>query len=161
DALVAAMRELTSANVVTFGLGAGDVRASDVVVDDDLRAVFRLESPWGATGIALRARGEHQVANALAAAAAALAMDATLDGVARGRARATRSRVGRGRTGMIALLLSAGMAFLVALAGTPVLIRWLRAHGIGQQIRDDGPEGHVTKAGTPTMGGVMIVGAAF
>ena len=62
---------------------------------------------------------------------------------------------------MIALLLSAGMAFLVALAGTPVLIRWLRAHGIGQQIRDDGPEGHVTKAGTPTMGGVMIVGAAF
>ena len=62
---------------------------------------------------------------------------------------------------MIALLLSAGMAFLVALAGTPVLIRWLRAHGIGQQIREDGPEGHVTKAGTPTMGGVMIVGAAF
>jgi len=62
---------------------------------------------------------------------------------------------------VIALLLSAGMAFLVALAGTPVLIRWLRAHGIGQQIREDGPEGHVTKAGTPTMGGVMIVGAAF
>jgi len=91
DALVAAMRELTSANVVTFGLGAGDVRASDVVVDDDLRAVFRLESPWGATGIALRARGEHQVANALAAAAAALAMDATLDEVARGLADAELS----------------------------------------------------------------------
>ena len=61
DALVAAMRELTSAKVVTFGLGAGDVRASDVVVDDELRGAFRLESPWGATEIALRARGEHQV----------------------------------------------------------------------------------------------------
>ena len=61
---------------------------------------------------------------------------------------------------MIALLLSGGVALLVALVGTPVLIRWLQARGIGQQIREDGPEGHVTKAGTPTMGGLMIVAGA-
>ena len=58
---------------------------------------------------------------------------------------------------MIALLLSGGVALLVALIGTPLLIRRLEAWGIGQQIREDGPEGHVTKAGTPTMGGIMIV----
>ena len=49
---------------------------------------------------------------------------------------------------------------VVALVGTPLLIRWLRARGIGQQIREDGPQGHITKAGTPTMGGLAIVAAA-
>jgi phospho-N-acetylmuramoyl-pentapeptide-transferase len=45
----------------------------------------------------------------------------------------------------------------VGLAGTPLLIRWLQIRGLGQQIREDGPQGHITKAGTPTMGGLMIV----
>ncbi|MDQ1445545.1 MAG: phospho-N-acetylmuramoyl-pentapeptide-transferase [Acidimicrobiaceae bacterium] len=62
---------------------------------------------------------------------------------------------------MIALLLSGGVALLVSLVGTPLLIRWLQAQGIGQQIREDGPEGHVTKAGTPTMGGITIVAGAL
>ena len=61
---------------------------------------------------------------------------------------------------MIALLLSGGVALLVALVGTPLFIRWLEAQGIGQQIREDGPQGHITKAGTPTMGGLMIVAGA-
>ena len=58
---------------------------------------------------------------------------------------------------MKALLVAGGVALVLSLVGTPVLIRWLHARGIGQQIREDGPEGHVTKAGTPTMGGLMIV----
>ena len=62
---------------------------------------------------------------------------------------------------MIDLLVAGGVAMLLALIGTPVLIGWLHARGIGQQIREDGPEGHVTKAGTPTMGGVMIVFSAL
>jgi phospho-N-acetylmuramoyl-pentapeptide-transferase len=61
---------------------------------------------------------------------------------------------------VIALVLSGGIALLVSLIGTPLLIRWLQAQGIGQQIREDGPEGHITKAGTPTMGGLMIVAGA-
>jgi phospho-N-acetylmuramoyl-pentapeptide-transferase len=61
---------------------------------------------------------------------------------------------------VIALLLSGGVALLFALVATPLLIRWLQAEGIGQQIREDGPEGHVTKAGTPTMGGITIVAGA-
>ena len=58
---------------------------------------------------------------------------------------------------MIGLLLAGGVSMIVALIGTPVLIRWLQANGIGQPIREDGPQGHFVKAGTPTMGGVMIV----
>ncbi|MEO7517279.1 MAG: phospho-N-acetylmuramoyl-pentapeptide-transferase [Acidimicrobiales bacterium] len=49
------------------------------------------------------------------------------------------------------------MSTLVSVLGTPLVIRYFRKHGIGQQIREDGPEGHFTKSGTPTMGGVMIV----
>ncbi|HUF33372.1 MAG TPA: phospho-N-acetylmuramoyl-pentapeptide-transferase [Acidimicrobiales bacterium] len=62
---------------------------------------------------------------------------------------------------MIALLISSGVALVVSLVGTPFLITWLRAHGIGQPIREDGPSGHFTKAGTPTMGGITVVGAAM
>jgi phospho-N-acetylmuramoyl-pentapeptide-transferase len=58
------------------------------------------------------------------------------------------------------LLIASGVALLVSLLGTPLLINWLRAQGIGQQIREDGPERHLTKAGTPTMGGVTIILAA-
>ena len=58
---------------------------------------------------------------------------------------------------MIDLLVAGGIALILSLVGTPVLIGWLQAHGIGQQIREDGPQGHVTKAGTPTMGGLTIV----
>jgi phospho-N-acetylmuramoyl-pentapeptide-transferase len=39
----------------------------------------------------------------------------------------------------------------------PWLIRKLREFSIGQHIREEGPKGHQKKAGTPTMGGVLIV----
>lgn len=54
---------------------------------------------------------------------------------------------------------SGGIALWVAALGTPLLIRWLANKRIGQQIRADGPSMHLAKAGTPTMGGVAIVGA--
>lgn len=62
---------------------------------------------------------------------------------------------------MTDLLLSGGIALVFAMLGTPLLINWLRARGIGQQIREDGPELHYSKAGTPTMGGVAMIGAAI
>jgi len=61
---------------------------------------------------------------------------------------------------VISLLIAAGAAFMVALVGTPLLIGVLRARGMGQPIRDEGPRGHASKAGTPTMGGLVIVGAS-
>jgi phospho-N-acetylmuramoyl-pentapeptide-transferase len=63
---------------------------------------------------------------------------------------------------VIGLLISGGVAFAIAILGTPLLIRVLRARDIGQLIRDDGPftHPHAAKAGTPTMGGIALVGAA-
>ena len=54
---------------------------------------------------------------------------------------------------------SGGIALWVAVLTTPFLIRWLLKNNIGQQIREDGPQVHIAKAGTPTMGGICIVGA--
>lgn len=61
---------------------------------------------------------------------------------------------------MVALLLAAGLAGLTSIVGTKLLMDWLIAHNVGQPIHEDVPEGHTVKAGTPTMGGVAIVGAA-
>ncbi len=61
---------------------------------------------------------------------------------------------------MVALLIAGATALMFAILGTPILIRSLQARGIGQQIRDDGPAGHFSKAGTPTMGGITMIGAA-
>lgn len=58
---------------------------------------------------------------------------------------------------MIALILSGGIAAAITLFGMPLFIRFLRTRGIGQPIRDDGPQAHLAKAGTPTMGGVVMM----
>jgi phospho-N-acetylmuramoyl-pentapeptide-transferase len=64
---------------------------------------------------------------------------------------------------VIALLVAVGIAFMLSILGTPILIRILQRRGIGQLIRDDGPfeHPHAEKAGTPTMGGIAIVGSAL
>ncbi len=61
---------------------------------------------------------------------------------------------------MTRLLSAAALSMVVSLLGTKALIVWLTRLRIGQPIRDDGPEGHQTKAGTPTMGGLAIVAGA-
>ncbi|MBE1295614.1 MAG: phospho-N-acetylmuramoyl-pentapeptide-transferase [Rhodobacteraceae bacterium] len=58
----------------------------------------------------------------------------------------------------------AGGAFMTALVfgflfGRPLINVLRKRQGKGQPIRDDGPEAHLSKAGTPTMGGLLIVGA--
>jgi phospho-N-acetylmuramoyl-pentapeptide-transferase len=59
------------------------------------------------------------------------------------------------------ITLRAVMATLTALAislvAGPLVIRRLTAYKIGQAVRDDGPKSHLTKAGTPTMGGALIL----
>jgi phospho-N-acetylmuramoyl-pentapeptide-transferase len=59
---------------------------------------------------------------------------------------------------MLGLGDSGGIALLVSILLTPILLRWLRSQGIGQPIREDGPASHSAKAGTPTMGGIAILG---
>ena len=54
-------------------------------------------------------------------------------------------------------ILAALTALMVGLFCGPITIRWLKGLQIGQMIRDDGPQTHLSKAGTPTMGGVLIL----
>lgn len=51
-------------------------------------------------------------------------------------------------------------AFIVAVACGPYLVAWLRRLKFGKRIREEGPQSHAGKAGTPTMGGWLFVGAA-
>jgi phospho-N-acetylmuramoyl-pentapeptide-transferase len=54
-------------------------------------------------------------------------------------------------------ILAALTALIVGLFLGPVMIRWLVKLQIGQSVRDDGPKSHLSKKGTPTMGGVLIL----
>jgi phospho-N-acetylmuramoyl-pentapeptide-transferase len=59
---------------------------------------------------------------------------------------------------VIEALLIGGVAFVLALiAGRPV-VRLLRSFNVGKAISEDGPSSHLVKAGTPTMGGLLIWG---
>lgn len=58
---------------------------------------------------------------------------------------------------MARALLLAAAAFALTLLVGRWWVRFARNHQLGKQIRVDGPESHITKMGTPTMGGVMIV----
>jgi phospho-N-acetylmuramoyl-pentapeptide-transferase len=51
-------------------------------------------------------------------------------------------------------------AFVVALAAGPIFIPMLTKMKFGQMVRDDGPQSHLKKTGTPTMGGIIIIVAA-
>lgn len=57
---------------------------------------------------------------------------------------------------MISMLVAAAVSFVVTVLVTPLAIRFLRAHNIGQFIREE-VEGHLHKHGTPTMGGLVMI----
>jgi phospho-N-acetylmuramoyl-pentapeptide-transferase len=54
---------------------------------------------------------------------------------------------------MLAVLTALVISFIIG----PIMIRKLTAYKIGQSVRDDGPQTHLAKAGTPTMGGALIL----
>jgi phospho-N-acetylmuramoyl-pentapeptide-transferase len=58
---------------------------------------------------------------------------------------------------MARALLLAAAAFALTLVTGGFWVRWLRANGIGKKIRVEGPQSHIVKTGTPTMGGVIIL----
>jgi phospho-N-acetylmuramoyl-pentapeptide-transferase len=68
---------------------------------------------------------------------------------------------GRGAARLKTIIVAGAVALLIALLGTPLLIRLMRRHGYGQPIRIEGPKSHETKRGTPTMGGAVFVIAAL
>ncbi|MCG5103576.1 phospho-N-acetylmuramoyl-pentapeptide-transferase [Oceanobacillus alkalisoli] len=55
------------------------------------------------------------------------------------------------------LIMTIGISFLITVLFSPLFIPFLRRLKFGQSIREEGPESHQKKTGTPTMGGIMIV----
>lgn len=83
DPQVSRMDTRTDARVVTFGMSPGaQMHATDIVLDAEARAAFVLHTPNGSVPVRLAVHGEHQVSNALAAAAVALECGADLDTIA-------------------------------------------------------------------------------
>ncbi|MDT4912273.1 MAG: phospho-N-acetylmuramoyl-pentapeptide-transferase [Pseudonocardiales bacterium] len=60
---------------------------------------------------------------------------------------------------MKTILIAAVFALLTSILCTPMVVVYFRRRGFGQEIRIDGPQTHLVKRGTPTMGGVAIIGS--
>jgi UDP-N-acetylmuramoyl-tripeptide--D-alanyl-D-alanine ligase len=91
DARVAKMATIAAGTVLLFsaaGERGADITAASVELDEDLRPLFRMQTPWGAIDVRLAARGAHAVINGLAAAGAALALGVSLQDTAEGLSRA-------------------------------------------------------------------------
>jgi phospho-N-acetylmuramoyl-pentapeptide-transferase len=58
---------------------------------------------------------------------------------------------------MARVLIGGTAALLICIFLSPKFIEFVRAREFGQHVRDDGPQGHLAKAGTPTMGGVIML----
>jgi phospho-N-acetylmuramoyl-pentapeptide-transferase len=61
---------------------------------------------------------------------------------------------------MAKVILAAILGMLIAIAAGPKFIKFLRENELGQHIREEGPESHRVKQGTPTMGGLLFIIAA-
>ena len=168
DRRVAAMAGRTSARVLTYG-EAGEVRAEGVGTDDELRPSFRLCSPWGAADVRLAVRGAHQVGNALAAAAAALACGVPIEAAAAGLGQAVlsplRMDLRRTATGAVVLndaynanptSMAAALHALVALPGPG---RRVAVLGPMAELAD-APAAHAGVAALAASLGVELVPAA-
>jgi phospho-N-acetylmuramoyl-pentapeptide-transferase len=57
------------------------------------------------------------------------------------------------------ILIAAVVSLLSSILCTPLVVAYFRRRGFGQEIRSDGPQSHLIKRGTPTMGGVAIIGS--
>ena len=72
----------------------------------------------------------------------------------------TRGRRGEPVRVMARVLVAALIAMVIAILAGPWFISFLRRNEFGQHVREEGPQNHVVKQGTPTMGGLLIVAAA-
>ena len=60
---------------------------------------------------------------------------------------------------MKTILIAALVSLIASILCTPLVVAYFRRRGFGQEIRSDGPQTHLVKRGTPTMGGVAIIGS--
>jgi UDP-N-acetylmuramoyl-tripeptide--D-alanyl-D-alanine ligase len=170
DPLVARMAERTPARVLRYGVDATagdiDVTAMAVTVDAELRPSFELRSPWGSTSVRLPVAGLHQVGNALAASAAALASGVSVEDVATGLAAATvspwRMEVRRAPSGAVII----NDAYNANPASTEAALRSLEALparrriavlGVMAELGDAGPAEHQRMASLAGELGIEVI----
>ncbi|MCU0310250.1 MAG: UDP-N-acetylmuramoyl-tripeptide--D-alanyl-D-alanine ligase [Acidimicrobiales bacterium] len=166
---VAAMAAVTSARVVRYGADDSEVRATDVELDEDLRARFRLATDWGGADVHLAVRGRHQVGNALAAAAVGLVCGIDVADVAAGLGRGELSpwrmdlRTAPGGARVLNDAYNAGPASTAAALSALVALPAERFHAVlgpMAELGDDGPAEHRRIAGLATAAGVRLVAFA-
>lgn len=63
--------------------------------------------------------------------------------------------------GYLQIAIITGISFLITVVGTPLTIPLLKRIKAGQSIREEGPQSHMVKSGTPTMGGLMMIAAVL
>ena len=80
----------TRAQILTFG-EKGEIRASDIGLDAELRPSFQIETPWGREEVSLQVRGKHMIPNALAASAIGLFLNMDLSEISVGLSEGTLS----------------------------------------------------------------------
>jgi UDP-N-acetylmuramoyl-tripeptide--D-alanyl-D-alanine ligase len=166
--LVMAMASVSSARVLTFGAEASgaDVTATSVEIDDQLRPSFELQSPWGNAPVRLPIAGLHQVSNALAASAAALACGVTPDEVALGLASASispwRMEIHRTQSGAVVI----NDAYNANPASTEAALRSLSALrarrriavlGVMAELGEAGPSEHERVAALARDLGIEVI----
>ncbi|MGI8647966.1 MAG: UDP-N-acetylmuramoyl-tripeptide--D-alanyl-D-alanine ligase [Acidimicrobiales bacterium] len=101
DPVVVAMADRTNARVLRYGVGpfsdtdTVDIWASNVVLNEHGRAAFTLHTPHGSANVALALHGEHHVSNALAVAAVAIELGASLPELAQALSAAGSRSPGR------------------------------------------------------------------
>lgn len=152
--------------VLTFGK-RGEVRASEVRLDEVLRPTFRLESPWGRVEVGLAARGSHMVDNALAAAAVGCLEGVGLEDVAAGLSSASlspwRMEVVQAEAGYIVVNdaynanPTSTFAALEALAALPGKGRRIALLGLMAELGDDALASHAAVASRASELGVELV----
>jgi UDP-N-acetylmuramoyl-tripeptide--D-alanyl-D-alanine ligase len=163
--LVAAMAARTSARVLTFGRG-GDVQAHDPSVDEQLRASFRLSSPWGGAAVRLGVRGMHNIDNALAAATVGLFLGVSMEQVVVGLASSDQSpwRMDLRTAASGARVLNdaynaapASMAAALRSLASLDAVRRTAVLGVMAELGDRGPEEHRRIAGLADELGIRII----
>jgi UDP-N-acetylmuramoyl-tripeptide--D-alanyl-D-alanine ligase len=165
-----ALRNRTSASVLSFGTTSGDVRAAAIILNDLAQASFTLRTPWGDAPVQLGLSGVHMAANAAAAAAAALACGVPLDRVVEGLATAIlspwRMDVRRAPSGLIVINdaynanPTSMTAALDALAALPISGRRVAVLGLMAELDEDGPARHRAMAEHARKLGIEVVAVA-
>lgn len=167
--LVAAMASRSSASVLTFGAEGGDVRVTDLALDELLRPGFTLATPSGSVEVRLEARGAHMAVNAAAAMAAAIAVGVDVADAAAGLEAATlspwRMEVGRSPGGLVVINDAYNANPTSMRAALDALVRVDADHRVAvvgemAELGDEGPTEHAAVATEAAAAGVTVIAVA-